>query len=70
MKLLLDTKQIYLAMAEKGYNGADLAKAAGVSSAAVNTILNGKRRGTTKVLGNICKALDLPVKEVLSVLVY
>lgn len=64
MNLLIDTKQIYLAMAEKSYNGEDLAKAAGVSSAAVSAVLNGKRRGTTKVVGNICKALGLSVKDI------
>lgn len=67
MKLKVDTKQVYLAMAEKGYNGADLAKAAGVAPTAVSNVLNGKRRGTTKVLGNICKALDLSAKDVLTV---
>lgn len=65
MKLMVDTKQIYIAMVEKGYNGTDLAKAAGVTPTAVSNVLNGKRRGTMKVLGNICKALDLSVKDVL-----
>lgn len=68
MNLVVDIKRIYLAMAEKGYSGTDLAKAADVSVQAVNSVLNGRRKGTTKVLGNICKALDLPVKEVLSVI--
>lgn len=67
MKLMVDTKQIYIAMAEKGYSGTDLAKAAGVTPTAVSNVLNGKRRGTTKVLGNICKALDLSAKDVLTV---
>lgn len=67
MNLFVDSKQIYLAMAEKGYNGADLAREANVSQQAVSNVLNGKRRGTTKVLGNICKALDLSIKEVLTV---
>lgn len=65
MKLVVDTKQIFIAMAEKGYNGTDLARAANVTPAAVSSILRGDRRGTTKVLGNICKALDLPVRNVL-----
>ena len=67
MKLAVDVKQVYLAMAEKGYNGAYLARAANVTPTAVSNVLNGKRRGTTKVLGNICKALDLSVKDVLTV---
>ncbi len=67
MNLKVDIKRIYLAMAEKGYSGTDLAKKSNVSVQAVNNVLNGKRKGTTKVLGNICKALDLPIKEVLSV---
>lgn len=67
MNLSVDTKQIYIAMAEKGYNGTDLAKAAGVTPAAVNSVLNGKRRGTTKVLGSICKVLGLSIKDVLQV---
>ncbi|WP_313341187.1 helix-turn-helix domain-containing protein [Lacrimispora sp.] len=67
MKLLVDTKQVYIAMAEKGFNGADLAREAGVTPTAVSNVLNGKRRGTTKVLGNICKALDLSVRDVLQV---
>jgi len=68
VKVLVDTKRIYLAMAEKGYNGADLAAAAEVTPAAVSNVLNGRRRGATKVLGNICKVLNLSVKDVLQII--
>ena len=65
MTMRVDTGKIFIAMAEQGYNGAELARAAGVTPAAVNNVLNGKRRGTEKVLGAICKVLGLSVKDVL-----
>lgn len=67
MRMYVDVKQIYIAMAEKGLNGHELAQAAGISQQAVSQVLNGQRRGTTKVLGAICKALGLSAKDVLIV---
>ncbi|MDU6265822.1 MAG: helix-turn-helix transcriptional regulator [Anaerocolumna aminovalerica] len=65
MKISVDTSKLFIAMAEKGYNGADLAKACGLPVSSVSNVMNGTRRGTTKVLGLMCKGLDLSVKDVI-----
>lgn len=65
MKILIDVKQIYIKMAEKKLNGTELAKQANISPNSVSQVLNGKRRGTTKVLDAICKVLDLSIKDVI-----
>lgn len=64
MKIKLDTKKIYLAMAEKGVNGADIAKEAGVSGTAVYSVLNGNRVGSKKIVPAICKLLDFRAKDI------
>lgn len=64
MKLKLDTKKIYLAMAEKGITATEIAKAGGVSQQAVSNALNGNWVGRVKVVPAICKALDLSAKEI------
>lgn len=64
MRIKLDTKKIYLAMAEKGLNGSDLAKEIGVSQQAVNSVLNGKRLGKTKIVPGLCKILGFSVKDI------
>ena len=64
MKLKLDTKKIYLAMAEKGLTVTEIAKAGGVSQQAVSNALNGNRVGRVKVVPAICKALDFEAKDI------
>lgn len=64
MKLILDTKKIYLAMAEKGITAAEIARQGGVSQQAVSSVLNGGRVGKVKVVPAICKALDLSAKDI------
>ena len=64
MKIKLDTKKIYLAMAEKGLTVTEIAKAGGVSQQAVSNALNGNRMGKVKVVPAICKALDLSAKDI------
>ena len=64
MKLRLDTKKIYLAMAERGITATEIAKNGGVSQQAVSNALNGNRVGKTKVVPAICKALDLSAKDI------
>lgn len=64
MKIKLDTKKIYLAMAEKGTTVTEIAKAGGVSQQAVSNALNGNRVGKVKVVPAICKALDLSAKDI------
>ncbi len=64
MKLKLDTKKIYLAMAEKGLTVTEIAKAGGVSQQAVSNALNGNRVGRVKVVPAICKALDFSAKDI------
>ncbi len=64
MKIKLDTKKIYLAMAEKGITATEIAKQVEVSQQAVSNALNGNRIGRVKVVPAICKALDLSAKDI------
>lgn len=64
MKIRLDTKKIYLAMAEKGLTVTEIARAGGVSQQAVSNALNGNRVGKVKVVPAICQALGLSAKDI------
>ena len=64
MKIKLDTKKIYLAMAEKGTTVTEIAKAGGVSQQAVSNALNGNRVGRVKVVPAICQALGVSAKDI------
>lgn len=64
MKIKLDTKKIYLAMAERGITATEIARQGGVSQQAVSNALNGNRVGKVKVVPAICKALDLSAKDI------
>ena len=64
MKMRLDTRKIYLAMAEKGMTATEIAKQGDVSQQAVSNALNGNRIGKVKVVPAICKALDLSAKDI------
>lgn len=64
MKLRLDTKKIYLEMAERGLTITEIARQGGVSQQAVSNALSGKRIGKVKVVPAICKALDLSAKDI------
>lgn len=64
MKIKLDTKKIYLAMAEKGLTITEIAKQGEVSQQAVSNALNGNRVGRVKVVPAICKALGLSAKDI------
>ncbi len=64
MRIKLDTKKIYLAMAEKGLTATDIAKAGDVSQQAVSNALNGNRIGKVKVVPAICKALGLETRDI------
>lgn len=64
MKIRLDTKKIYLAMAEKGLTVTEIARAGGVSQQAVSNALNGNRVGRVKVVPAICQALGMSAKDI------
>lgn len=64
MKLKLDTKKIYLAMAEKGITITEIAKGGDVSQQAVSNALSGNRVGKMKVVPAICKALGFEAKDI------
>lgn len=64
MKIKLDTKKIYLAMAEKGLTITEIAKQGDVSQQAVSNALSGKHIGKVKVVPAICKALHLSAKDI------
>lgn len=64
MKIRLDTKKIYLAMAEKGITITEIAKAGGVSQQAVSNALNGNRVGRVKVVPAICQALGFSAQDI------
>lgn len=55
MKLRLDTKKIYLLMAERGITATEIAKQGGVSQQAVSNALNGNRIGKVKVIPAISR---------------
>lgn len=64
MKIKLDTKKIYLAMAEKGTTVTEIARQSGVSQQAISNALSGNRVGKVKVVPAICKALGLSAKDI------
>ncbi len=64
MKMKLDTRKIYFAMAEKGLTITEIAKQGAVSQQAVSNALSGKTVGKVKVVPAICKALDLSAKDI------
>ena len=64
MKIRLDTRKIYLAMAEKGITATEIAKAGGVSQQAISNALNGNRVGKVKVVPAICQALGVSAKDI------
>lgn len=64
MKLKLNTRKIYLEMAERGLTITEIAKQGGVSQQAVSNAMSGKRIGKVKVVPAICKALDLSAKDI------
>lgn len=64
MKMRLDTKKIYLAMAEKGLTITEIAKQGNVSQQAVSNALNGNRIGRVKVVPAICQVLGFSAKEI------
>lgn len=64
MKIKLDTKKIYLAMAEKGLTATEIAQQGGVSQQAVSNALNGNRIGRVKVVPAICQALGFSAKDI------
>ncbi len=64
MKLKLDTKKIYLAMAEKGLTATEIAQRGGISQQSVSSALNGNKIGRVKVVPAICQALELSAKDI------
>lgn len=64
MKIKLNTRKIYLAMAEHGITVAEIAKAGGVSQQAVSNALNGNRVGKVKVVPAFCKTLGFKAKDI------
>ena len=67
MKIRLNTKKIYLAMAEKGISITEIAQSGGVSQQAVSNALNGNRVGKVKVVPAICKALGVTAQDIVIV---
>ncbi len=64
MKIKLDTRKIYLAMAEKGISATEIAKQGGVSQQAVSNVLNGNRVGKIQVVPAICKTLGFTAQDI------
>ena len=58
MKMRLDTRKIYFAMAEKGMTATEIAKQGDVSQQAVSNALNGNRMGKVKVVPAIAKVIE------------
>lgn len=64
MNIKLDTKKIYLTMAEKGITVTEIARQGGISQQAVSNALNGNRVGRVKVVPAICKTLGFSAKDI------
>lgn len=64
MKIKLDTRKIYFAMAEKGLTITEIAEQAGISQQAITNVLCGRRVGKVKVIPAICNALGLSAKDI------
>ena len=64
MKIKLDTRKIYFAMAEKGLTITEIAEQAGISQQAITNVLSGRRVGKVKVIPAICNALGLSAKDI------
>lgn len=64
MKIKLDSRKIYMAMAERGITVTEIAKSGNVSQQAVSNALNGNRVGKTKVVPAICRALELSANDI------
>ena len=61
----LDTKALRLVMAEKRFNVASLARAAGVSAAALNLWIHHGTRPRIDKLGALAAALGVSVTEII-----
>lgn len=61
----INAKKLKIAMARKCMSSTDLAKAVGCSKESINQIISGKRGVPTKKLGEIAKALEVDVTEIL-----
>lgn len=64
MKIKLDTKKIYLAMAERGITATEIARQGGVSQQAVSNALYGNRVGKVKVVPTFCKTLGFKAEDI------
>ncbi len=60
----LDAKKLRRAMAAKNYNVAGLARAAGVSGAAVNNWLNHNTRPRMDTVGKLARALGVDIYDI------
>lgn len=60
----LDVKRLRVLMAEKGYNVASLARAAGIAACSVNLYVNHGTRPRLDSLGRLAKALGVEVMEI------
>lgn len=60
----LDMEKLKLAMIDKGFNVKSLARAAGVSPAAVNLYVNHGVKPRLDSLGKLVKALGVPVGDI------
>ena len=62
--MLLDVGKMREVMALKGYNVKGLAKASGVSAFSINLWLNHNKQPRLDTLGQVLKALDVPMGAV------
>lgn len=60
----LDVKQVRREMAAKGYNVASLARAAGISTPALNNWLNRGTRPRLDTVGRLARALGVDIYDI------
>lgn len=61
----IDFQKLQIAMATSCLNKSELADAAGVARITISMYFSGKRNPSTKTIGKIAKALNVPVTEII-----
>ncbi|MCC8196249.1 MAG: helix-turn-helix transcriptional regulator [Ruminococcus sp.] len=61
----INFQNLQIAMANACMNKGELAEAAGISRISIGKYFSGKRNPSTKTIGKIAKALDVPVTDII-----
>ncbi len=64
--LKLNINSVKIAMARKMMNAPMLAKTMGVTKTTINSLLNGTRNPSLKMIGKLAKALEVDVTDIIT----